>query len=456
MQNQQEQNNEQLNVSNAGGGAKTIKKPSKAFKAIIAIVIAMMVVASFFAGFFTYKAIQGEKANSISWLIGQIDKHYMVYDEQTGEVRKFTTKDYAEAIKNGLLDKYSDYYTAEEYSDVISTKQGNTFGIGVSFLSGDDAQPVIFKLKGNSPAKKSGLKVGDLLVAGQIDGQKTTFENYNQMLSFLDARQNEQEFILYVTRDGEFENKAFTLKKQVFVTSYAEYVDSQKVGEFTSDEGQSTLSLNVVDGGNPALDSLTAIIKLDQFEGNAAGQMADALELMKTRGRTKLILDLRDNGGGYMDVLEKICSRLTYGQSEKTLIARALYKDNSTDDFYTLGDYFNREITSVVAIANEHTASASECLLGAMLYYGRGIDQNKLIVVNDGLANQACAKTYGKGIMQTTYYNYTGGDAVKLTTAYIYQPDKQTCIHGVGLIATAENSFSDDALALNRAIQLVG
>ena len=105
-------------------------------------------------------------------------------------------------------------------------------------------------------------------------------------------------------------------------------------------------------------------------------------------------------------------------------------------------------------MANENTASASECLIGAMLYYGKCFDVNKLIVVNNSLED-GIASTYGKGIMQTTYSNLFTGEAIKLTTAYIFQPDKTTSIHGVGIKATLENSFTDDTLALNRAISII-
>ncbi len=80
-------------------------------------------------------------------------------------------------------------------------------------------------------------------------------------------------------------------------------------------------------------------------------------------------------------------------------------------------------------LANYNTASASECLLGAMLDYGTIGYGDIYLSEIDGVA-----RTYGKGIMQTTYYDYDGGYANKLTTAQIYWPLSDTCIHGRGIL----------------------
>ena len=79
-------------------------------------------------------------------------------------------------------------------------------------------------------------------------------------------------------------------------------------------------------------------------------------------------------------------------------------------------------------LANKNTASASECLIGALLYYGDLLTKEKVILEEDATG---VAKTYGKGIMQSTYI-LTNGGAFKLTTAKIYWPDATTSIHGIG------------------------
>ena len=89
-------------------------------------------------------------------------------------------------------------------------------------------------------------------------------------------------------------------------------------------------------------------------------------------------------------------------------------------------------------LADENTASASEMLIGAMLSYDT---QDKIEVVlapskdDDG---QTVYKSYGKGIMQTTYVNTFDGEALKLTTAKLVWPDGKTCIHGVSITKSLE------------------
>ena len=157
---------------------------------------------------------------------------------------------------------------------------------------------------------------------------------------------------------------------------------------------------------------------------------------MRTRGKSKLILDLRDNGGGFMDILSAISSYLVYGENKNALVSYAVHKNGGTESFYTAGDNFNRDITSIAVMANINTASASEALIGAMLYYGRAFDTTKLVIEKN---SQGVARTYGKGIMQSTF-QFLEGDAIKLTTAYVYQPDKTTCIQGKGIVVTGENA----------------
>jgi C-terminal processing protease CtpA/Prc len=85
-----------------------------------------------------------------------------------------------------------------------------------------------------------------------------------------------------------------------------------------------------------------------------------------------------------------------------------------------------------------------------MLYYGKGFSIDNLVIVGD-----TPASTYGKGIMQTTYTNYLSGEALKLTTAFIYQPDGKTSIHGKGITAKTENSVATHTDAIYRAVEIL-
>ena len=113
-------------------------------------------------------------------------------------------------------------------------------------------------------------------------------------------------------------------------------------------------------------------------------------------------------------------------------------KSNLYDDYFSAG-------SKVYVLADSGTASASECLMGCMLDYGC-IDYENICLSY----RQGKAKTYGKGIMQTTRTRYLWtSEAIKLTTATICWPLSGTCIHGVGITdengaKTVEENYSAD------------
>lgn len=416
---------------------------TKKRKIIFTIATVLTIAISFTLGFFVKKWTTPKELSTLEWVISTINKHY--YSEEDGVVKEFSAEDYAKAITDGLLDNYSNYYTSQEYSDIVSTNKGNYFGVGISYKK-SDVLPVIYKVTGNSPADKAGLKAGDVLVAGEVNGEKVLFESADDSLNFISARKEGEEFKLYFTRNGGDE-QSVSVKRQVFVSSYVCYVDSQKTGVFRS-EGTEALSLKEIDGGNLVLDEQTAIISLSQFEGGAGEQMEKALAMMVSRGRSKLILDLRSNGGGDMKVLCSIASNFI--KEDKAVIAYAVDKNDKTTAFKMDKSKFQNAITSISVVADGGSASATECLIGAMLYYKDCFDINKLVIEKNGDE----AKTFGKGIMQTTYKNLTTGEGLKLTTAYIYQPDNKTCIHGKGIRTTEDNSVSVGE-GINRAIAVL-
>jgi carboxyl-terminal processing protease len=210
--------------------------------------------------------------------------------------------------------------------------------------------------------------------------------------------------------------------------------------------------------------------------------MERALAYAKESGKTQLVLDLRNNGGGSMEILEKIASLVIDGDGSQIKLVSAVGK-NETTHYNTDRDRFDGFIKKISVIANENSASASECLMGAMLYhYGEKYKTaekeedkakynntdctvfgfGRLVIVKN---KNGVAKTYGKGIMQTTYQLSSGG-ALKLTTARLMWPDHSrwhegTSIHGIGILpkvavqgANPNDSANAviDSLALARAI----
>jgi hypothetical protein len=139
------------------------------------------------------------------------------------------------------------------------------------------------------------------------------------------------------------------------------------------------------------------------------------------------------NGGGYMNILSGISSYFCKTATDSDpLVASAKYKDGTEYGFYATRNLYHEYFSAdsrIYLLADADSASASECLIGCMIDYGALQPTDICLVEKDGTA-----KTYGKGIMQTTYTFGLGvTDAIRLTTAQIEWPLSSRCIHGVGL-----------------------
>ncbi|MBQ0099245.1 MAG: hypothetical protein KBS91_01700 [Firmicutes bacterium] len=425
----------------------------KKTKIWVAIICSLIIVISFFCGFFTYKLSIGNKKTTVNWAIDMIDKFGCYYDEDTGEVKKFSKEDYIKMITSSL-DNYSTYYTKEEYNAELRSNKGNAYGVGLTFRYDRELNEYsILRVLWNSPAEKAGLKEGDIINSAIKNNQETIFGLNNSIVDFINSVEDDEEVTFNITRGSE--NKTFTVKREVYVINYVKYMDKESTLTFTG-EGSNSLKEEIINSGLSSLDSDTAYIGLYLFEGNAESGFATCMNYLKERNKTKLILDLRNNGGGFMNVLESIASYLVKSGNKKSLLVVAKDNEGKEEKFYSNSDKFNNDITKIVVLANENTASASECLIGAMLYYKTAFDTNSLIIEKhkDSKTGEMVASTYGKGIMQTTYKNYLTGEAIKLTTAGVFQPDGVTSIHKKGITTTSENSV-DRGTALSKAISLL-
>jgi len=255
-------------------------------------------------------------------------------------------------------------------------------------------------------------------------------------------------FTLYIERQGtEIE---ISLAKEIFVSSYVLYKDNQKTYSFSS-TGQEKPIGKESEGGISLLENDTAYIKFVKFEGDSANQLKIALEYMQARNKTKLILDLRKNGGGQLSILKEVGSYLLYKQGVSCPVVTYSKDVNNNYNCYTVsGNNYFHSIEKISVIADNGTASASECLIGALTYYQGAYSSDYLVISKDN----GIAKTYGKGIGQTTYLNTLTGEAVKFTTEYMYWPDKTTCIHGKGIQTSAQNSVEDKD-AIQKANQVL-
>lgn len=347
--------------------------------------------------------------------------------------KEVTDEDFYKAIFGGindnLLDPYSRYMTKEEFEASMSDLAGNRIGIGLTFASGSGDPLRIARVCGNSPAEEAGILAGERIIGyGKTQNELTAATTFEAFSSFLGGYGEGEEFVLQL-QSGESE-RFVSVYKAEYVENYVFYRTSEKSYTFT---GPSATILTEKGEPIPYLDDSTAYIRLVQFTGNAATEFDLAMAQFKADGKKNLILDLRGNGGGYLDTMQSIASYFCKNATEsKPVVAVADYGDKRTS-YEAYGNWFYDYFTSesnIYVLADAYSASASECLIGCMLDYGAIEFADICLAEREGVA-----KTYGKGIMQETQLvNLIEGDAITLTTAEIRWPCSNRSIHDRGVL----------------------
>lgn len=336
-----------------------------------------------------------------------------------------------DAVNNELLDPYSEYMTAKEFAQTKATAKGEQSGLGLVLVTQDEngrEQMLIDRVCGNSPAEEAGVLEGEKIVAfGKSETELTTSEKFDDFSVFLGNLQTGESFFIQLENGST--SRVVNLSKENYIESYVFYRTSDKSYGFS---GLDADEMTEKGAPLPALDTDTAYIRLTQFNGGAAEQFGKAMELFKSQNKRDLVLDLRGNGGGYMDILQEIASYFCKSSNEKKPVIVVADYGDKTESFQASGNYYHeyfKEDSKIYVLADENTASASECLIGCMSDYGALALENVCLF---GSADEA--KTFGKGIMQSTFtLGLFSGDALKLTTAKIYWPKSNHSIHGIGV-----------------------
>lgn len=432
---------EQTNESGGKGGKfKSFfkKKPARIAACVLALFCA------FFGGFFTHKATLPKEINSLLWAKERIQKDYLyeISDEEF----------YAGVFGgvNSLLDRYSAYMTADENDEAVKKSAGQYSGLGMYFVSATAEQAgmlTVSRTAGGSPAEAAGIADGSRITGyGATADSMTACVSLSAFMEFAAKYAAGEEFYVEETRYpyGEENKRVVKLHKASFTEHYVTYRSSSAAYVYPGADATET-EKRFSDGGAFVLRSLpedTAYIRLTQFNGNAAAEFDGAMKRFSADGKKNLVLDLRGNGGGDMEILRSIVSYFCKNATGKTpAAAKAVYRDGKTYVFDAKRNdysaYFGEDGKAYV-LADAGTASASECLLGAMLDYG-GTEYGRVCLT---AAADGTAKTYGKGIMQTTRTRFLWrSEAIKLTSAQICWPVSGKCIHGVG-ITTADGCKS--------------
>lgn len=288
----------------------------------------------------------------------------------------------------GLGDPYSVYYTPEEYEEMMISTTANYYGIGAVLSQNRETGVVtISKVYDTSPAKEAGLMAGDQIVmVGDIES--TTME-LSELVTYIRGEEGTMVH-LQIIRDG---------------------VNM----EYDVERGK----VDIPTVEHRMLDDEIGYIRVTEFAQNTPGYFEEALDELQSQGMKKLVIDLRDNGGGLVTSCQQMLDMLL---PEGVLFYTEDKYGNRQDYTSEADTYLDMPMTVLV---NGNSASASEIFAGAIRDYEYG--------------TLVGTTTYGKGIVQNVR-QLSDGSAYKITVAKYYTPNGDY-IHEVGIDPGVEVEF---------------
>ena len=301
------------------------------------------------------------------------------------EVYKEVNTTYVDEVKPGeliraaidgmlkSLDPYTNFYSEAQAEDYRYQVTGTYAGIGSTIRTIDDYVYIESPVDG-FPAHKAGLLPGDKIL--EVDGVDMKGKKSSEVTEFLKGKAGTS-FELTIERLGD--------------------------GKLTKSITRENIKIkNVPYQG--VIENEIGYIKLSRFTQNAGKEVRDAVVNLKTQGAKKLVLDLRNNGGGLLHEAINIVN-VFVPRGETIVVTRGKFEeDNRT--YKTLNAPVDTEIPLIVLI-NGNSASASEIVSGAL----QDLDRAVLVGRN----------SFGKGLVQTTK-RLTYNTSMKITTAKYYIP----------------------------------
>lgn len=291
----------------------------------------------------------------------------------------------------GLEDPYSVYYSKEELESMEESISGAYSGIGATLTQDPDTGELsVVSCFDGTPAQEAGLQPGDVITGW--NGNSVEGMELSELVSKIKTDPEEQ-LTLEIERDGETLEVKLTRREVQIPTVEYEMLDDQ-----------------------------IGYIRLVEFDEVTAEQFKEALEDLENQNMEKLIIDVRNNPGG---VLQVVCDMLDQLLPEGLIVYTEDKNGNRKE--YT-SDEEHQFTKPLAVLANENSASASEIFAGAIQDYGIGT------IVG--------TTTFGKGIVQRTFY-LSDGTGVKLTVAKYYTP-KGHDIHKKGITPDVETELDEE------------
>lgn len=343
-----------------------------------------------------------------------VDTYYAIVDNYYGELDRDKLIDGAvEGMISSVGDTFTSYSDTDSASSFDETINGSYEGIGCTVATLEDGTISVIDMFEDSPSYKAGLKVGDIIL--KVDGESYEGKNSNDISNYI-KNSGKSKIVLTVKRDNEEKDISINLSKVEIphVSGKVIEQDSKKIG----------------------------YIKISLFASNSYKQFKNKLDELEKNNIDDLIIDVRDNSGGYLSSVTDICNlfldkgKVIYQLEDSK--GKVKKKDTTKE----------KRKYDIVVLINGGSASASEILASAIKesYGGDIVGTN----------------SYGKGTVQQTK-KLLDGSMIKYTTQKWLTPDGNS-INEVGVTPTKvvelneeyfNNPTTENDNQLQEAIKLI-
>lgn len=343
-----------------------------------------------------------------------VDTYYAIVDNYYGELDRDKLIDGAvEGMISSVGDTFTSYSDIDSTSSFDETINGSYEGIGCTVATLEDGTISVIDMFEDSPSYKAGLKVGDIIL--KVDGESYEGKNSNDISNYI-KNSGKSKIVLTVKRDNEEKDISINLSKVEIPHVSGKIIeqDSKKIG----------------------------YIKISLFASNSYKQFKNKLDELEKSNIDDLIIDVRDNSGGYLSSVTDICNlfldkgKVIYQLEDSK--GKVKKKDTTKE----------KRKYDIVVLINGGSASASEILASAIKesYGGDIVGTN----------------SYGKGTVQQTK-KLLDGSMIKYTTQKWLTPDGNS-INEVGVTPTKvvelneeyfNNPTTENDNQLQEAIKLI-
>ncbi len=356
---------------------------------------------------YLYSLVESQRQteeNEVDAKIQELNRYieqYYLFDYEEEDVEDGIYK----GLMAGLGDVYTGYYTPEEFADFMEETNGTYSGIG-AMLSQDYTTGIITVVRAfeGSPAEEAGMQTDDILY--MVKGEEVTGKDLS--LVVLDLKGEEGTTVdLSILRGTEVID--MTVERRHIEVPTVEY---------------------------EMLEQQIGYVAITAFEDVTDEQFLAAMDDLEAQGMKSLIVDLRDNTGGLVDVTCTILDRLL----PEGLIVYTEDKYGERIEEYSDAETYYAD--DMVVLVNGNSASASEIFAGAIQDYGIG--------------TLVGTQTFGKGIVQSLF-PLSDGSAVKITVSRYYTPAGNN-IHEVGItpdVVLEYDRESEEDNQLQKAIEIL-